>query len=82
MRLAEGKDPEDLTPKEREAVTGAVQAAIASGELDENRLMRWQKLAREDRRNSETIAESRGRDKAFAKIVKEAVTEGRRKRGL
>ncbi|CUH50103.1 mechanosensitive ion channel domain-containing protein [Ruegeria atlantica] len=35
VRLAEGKDPEDLTPKQREAVTGAVQAAIDEDYLDD-----------------------------------------------
>ncbi len=35
VRLAEGKDAEDLTPKEREAVTGAVQAAIDEDYLDD-----------------------------------------------
>ncbi|WP_170351803.1 mechanosensitive ion channel family protein [Ruegeria atlantica] len=35
VRLAEGKEPEDLTPKQREAVTGAVQAAIDEDYLDD-----------------------------------------------
>ncbi|WP_170327011.1 mechanosensitive ion channel family protein [Ruegeria arenilitoris] len=35
VRLAEGKDPEDLSPKQREAVTGAVQAAIDEDYLDD-----------------------------------------------
>ncbi|MEW2919240.1 mechanosensitive ion channel family protein [Ruegeria sp. ANG10] len=35
VRLAEGKEPEDLTSKQREAVTGAVQAAIDEDYLDD-----------------------------------------------
>ena len=33
VRLADGKESEDLTPKQREAVTGAVQAAIDEDQL-------------------------------------------------
>lgn len=39
----------------------AVQAAIAAGELDPDRLARWKKLKAEDRDASETLAEGRGR---------------------
>ncbi|RLJ98909.1 mechanosensitive ion channel domain-containing protein [Ruegeria conchae] len=35
VRLADGKETEDLTPKQREAVTGAVQAAIDEDYLDD-----------------------------------------------
>ncbi len=35
VRLADGKDVEDLSPKQREAVTGAVQAAIDEDYLDD-----------------------------------------------
>ncbi|EEE37301.1 transporter, MscS family [Rhodobacteraceae bacterium KLH11] len=35
VRLADGKEADDLTPKQREAVTGAVQAAIDEDHLDE-----------------------------------------------
>ncbi|SLN73148.1 mechanosensitive ion channel family protein [Ruegeria meonggei] len=35
VRLADGKETENLTPKEREAVTGAVQAAIDEDYLDD-----------------------------------------------
>lgn len=48
----------------------AVQGAIDDGLLDPERLMRWRKLRREDRRNSETLAQSRARDKAFGKMVR------------
>ncbi len=48
----------------------AIQGAIGTGELDPGRLKRWQKLEREERRNSETIAESRERRRKFAKHVR------------
>lgn len=48
----------------------AVQAAIAAGELDADRLKRWRKLAREEQHNTQSIAESRARAKSFAKMVK------------
>ncbi len=51
----------------------AVTAAIAAGTLDPDRLRRWRKLRAEDRRNSETIAEARARDKGFGKMVKGAM---------
>ncbi|NVO57067.1 mechanosensitive ion channel [Rhodobacteraceae bacterium B1Z28] len=35
VRLADGKEAEDLTPKQREAVTGAVQATIDEDYLDD-----------------------------------------------
>nr|WP_240482095.1 mechanosensitive ion channel domain-containing protein [Ruegeria marisrubri] len=35
VRLAEGQNPEELTPKQREAVTGAVQAAMDEDYLDD-----------------------------------------------
>ena len=38
--------------------------------MEEDRLHRWQKLQREDRHNSETLAESRARDKAFGKMIR------------
>ena len=53
----------------------AVQAAIASGTLDPDRLRRWQKLKAEDRRNTETIAEARARDKGFGKMVRRVMTD-------
>ncbi|MBL4806741.1 MAG: ribosome small subunit-dependent GTPase A [Rhodobacteraceae bacterium] len=45
----------------------AVQTAIASGELDANRLNRWQKLQREDLKNSESTHETKER---FRKLTK------------
>lgn len=51
----------------------AVKAAIAAGELDPDRLARWQKLKREDAYNSETIAEARARYRSFGKMIKHVV---------
>lgn len=48
----------------------AVRNAIDSGALNPDRLQRWRKLKAEDLRNTETIAESRARDKKFGKMVK------------
>jgi ribosome biogenesis GTPase len=47
-----------------------VQAAIETGELDPARLRRYRKLQMEDRRNSESIAERRARDKSLGKLYK------------
>jgi ribosome biogenesis GTPase len=55
----------------------AVQAAIADGSLDPERLRRYRKLQAEDRRNSESIAERRSRDKDFGKMIK-TVLAGKR----
>jgi len=46
----------------------AIQAAIAAGDLDPARLVRWQKLLREDRHNSETIHQAHQRNRAFGKM--------------
>lgn len=58
----------------------AVQDAIAAGDLDPDRLVRWEKLRREDRHNSETVAESRARGKAFQRMVKDVMTQKGAKR--
>jgi ribosome biogenesis GTPase len=48
----------------------AVRFAIDNGELEADRLRRYQKLQSEDRRNTETLAERRSRDKHFGKMCK------------
>ncbi len=48
----------------------AVQAAIAEGTLDPNRLNRWRKLLAEEQYNSESLAERRARYRAFGKMVR------------
>jgi ribosome biogenesis GTPase len=56
----------------------AVQSATAAGTRDAERLRRYRKLLLEDRRNTETVAERRSRDKNFGKMVK-SVMAGKRK---
>lgn len=46
----------------------ALRAAIEAGDLDENRLHRWQMLQREDRYNSETLAERHARERRTQKL--------------
>jgi ribosome biogenesis GTPase len=50
----------------------AVQAAIAAGEMEEERLRRYRKLKREDLYNSETIAEAHARVRRFHRRVRAA----------
>lgn len=59
----------------------AVQAAIAEGTLDPDRLDRWRKLRREDQRNSETVAQSRARNKAFGKMVRSIMKDTKSRKG-
>ncbi|MEJ6404469.1 ribosome small subunit-dependent GTPase A [Yoonia sp. 2307UL14-13] len=56
----------------------AVQAAIAAGDVDPERLKRFQKLKRENRYATETIAQARERYKKFGRMVKNA--QNRKKR--
>lgn len=53
----------------------AVQAAIASGELEAARLSRWRKLAAEEVFNSESLSERRARDRAFGRKVRRAARD-------
>jgi ribosome biogenesis GTPase len=59
----------------------AVAAAIEAGRLDPDRLARWRKLAREDARNTVTLAESRRQSKAFGRMTRRAMAEKRGRRG-
>lgn len=59
----------------------AVQDAIASGDLDADRLKRWQKLEREDRYNSESIADSRKRSRDWGKRTRTALAERKKLKG-
>lgn len=59
----------------------AVQSAIASGALDAERLRRYRKLQSEDRRNTETLAERRARDKSFGKMVRTVMSDKRKEKG-
>lgn len=58
-----------------------VQAAIESGTLDADRLRRYHKLLAEDRRNTQTIAERRSRDKSFGKLIKSVLAEKQKGKG-
>jgi ribosome biogenesis GTPase len=57
----------------------AVAAAVAEGTLDAERVRRWHKLRREDRHNSETLAEAHARNRVFGRLTREA---GRHRRDL
>ena len=59
----------------------AVQAAIEDGRLDADRLRRYRKLQSEDRRNSESIAERRSRDKSLGKFYKSVLSGKRLEKG-
>lgn len=59
----------------------AVQAAIDAGTLDAERLRRYRKLQSEDRRNTETLAERRSRDKQFGRMVKTVMADKRKEKG-
>ncbi|MCB2102440.1 MAG: ribosome small subunit-dependent GTPase A [Rhodobacterales bacterium] len=53
----------------------AVTAAVRAGRLEADRLDRWRKLVVEDALNSESLAERRHRDRAFGKMVKNALRD-------
>lgn len=59
----------------------AIQGAIATGGLDPDRLGRYQKLVREERHNSESVAEARARFRSFGKVAKEIMAAKERRRG-
>ncbi len=59
----------------------AVLAAIDNGKLDGDRLRRYRKLRSEDRRNTETVAERRSRDKQFGKMCKSVMASKQQERG-
>ncbi len=58
----------------------AVRAAILAGSLDQDRMERWRKLDRENRFNTETIGEKRGRLKDRQKLYNDGAEKGRFKR--
>jgi ribosome biogenesis GTPase len=59
----------------------AVQEAIESGDLDGDRLRRFRKLQSEDRRNTESVAERRSRDKTFGKLIKSVISDKESQKG-
>jgi len=58
----------------------AIRQAIATGALDPARLARWGKLQREDQYNSETLAQSHARDRAFGKMVRNAQNSAKKRK--
>jgi ribosome biogenesis GTPase len=59
----------------------AVRAAIETGLLDRQRLKRFRKLQAEDRRNSETVAERRARDRNLGQLYKSILSDKQRLKG-
>ncbi|MCW1933582.1 ribosome small subunit-dependent GTPase A [Pararhodobacter zhoushanensis] len=55
----------------------AVQAALASGEIDKVRLERWKKLGTEDRSNTKALHERKSEGKALRKQIKAALKSKR-----
>lgn len=58
----------------------AVQAAIAEGALEPDRLKRWRKLAREDRLHTESLHERHARTRAWAKATRAGMERSQWKR--
>jgi ribosome biogenesis GTPase len=59
----------------------AVRTAIESGALDAGRVKRWRKLASEEARNTESVADQRARSRAFGKMAKRIMKDKRSRRG-
>jgi len=59
----------------------AIQAAVATGEMEPARVRRWQKLLAEEAYNSETLAERRARSKSFGKMARNAMRDKIARRG-
>lgn len=59
----------------------AVRKAIETGEIDQSRFERWEKLRIEDERNSETVSQARERGRKFSKHVKRAMNAKKARRG-
>jgi ribosome biogenesis GTPase len=59
----------------------AVQAAVAAGTLDADRVKRFLKLVREDEINQEATHERRAREREFKKMTKTVIAASKRKRG-
>lgn len=58
-----------------------VRAAIEADEIEQERLDRWRKLAREEAHNNTSIAERRSRDKAFGQMHKRVISDKKSRRG-
>jgi ribosome biogenesis GTPase len=60
----------------------AIQGALASGRLDNERLRRYRKLLREDARNSETLADAHARARAFGRLARRGAQAKRDRNGF
>ena len=58
-----------------------VKLAIDSGEIEHTRLIRWQKLVREEAHNRLSIAERRAKDKTLGRMYKSIIGEKQSRRG-
>jgi ribosome biogenesis GTPase len=58
-----------------------VRGAIDAGDIDQPRLDRWRKLAREEAFNSATIAERKTQDKALGRMYKSAINTKKASKG-
>jgi ribosome biogenesis GTPase len=58
-----------------------VRAAIDAGDIDQARLIRWRKLAREEAFNSASITERRTHDKALGRMYKSAINTKKASKG-
>ncbi|NIZ60933.1 ribosome small subunit-dependent GTPase A [Sedimentitalea sp. CY04] len=59
----------------------AVTAAVKSGTLELARVERWQKLQRDEERNTETLVQSRRRDKGLGKMIKSMKRDHKGRKG-
>lgn len=59
----------------------AVVAAVKAGTLEPTRVDRWQKLQRDEERNTETLEQSRRRDKGFGKMIKSMKRDNKGRKG-
>lgn len=57
-----------------------VNEAIEAGEIDQTRLDRWRKLAREEAFNSKSIAERRAGDKALGRLYRSIISDKKSRR--
>jgi len=58
-----------------------IRAAVEAGDLDEGRILRWQKLVREEEYSAETIAETRARYRSLNKVHAGGKARSKAKRG-
>lgn len=56
----------------------AVLAALARGEIDSARMARWKKLVAEDRFNSASLAQRKGKDRALGKTIRQIQKRNRK----